>query len=72
MQSKGLAFFPHATFHFGLGVNTTSGQTHWLVELVTTLVLLGVYLFSARRLRLPLPPILASCALVLGWHVVLM
>ena len=71
VHPKSLALYPHSSTHLTFALLNISRLGGWLVELAVTSVLLGVYAFSVRRLRVPSGPIFATCALVLGWHVIL-
>jgi hypothetical protein len=72
IHPKDLALYPHSARHIGLGLSGVPSIVYWQVQLGVVLALLGFYVFTTRRLRLPMAPVLASCALVLGWHVALM
>jgi hypothetical protein len=68
---KDLAIYPHSSIHLGLGLSQVSRMTYWCLQPGVILVLLAIYLLSARRLRVAGKPVLPNCALVVGWRVVL-
>ena len=68
---KDLAIYPHSSIHLGLGLSQVSRMTYWCLQPGVILVLLAIYLLSARRLRVAGKPVLPNCALVVGWRAVL-
>jgi membrane-bound metal-dependent hydrolase YbcI (DUF457 family) len=72
IHPKDLALYPHSTIHLGWGLWSIGRSSYWYVQLAVTVVLLAAYAIGARGSRLPARSIGASCALVLGWHLVQM
>ena len=72
VHPKSLAIYPHSSIHLGLGLSDIAAKNYWFIQLAVTLVLLAIYVYGTRRLRIAPKWIVASCVLVLGWHIVLM
>lgn len=75
IHPKNIALFPHSSMHFGWNLWSYGlsplwfGATHyWWLELVVTIVLVGVYVQGARRAQFAMNLILASCTFVVGIH----
>jgi len=71
VHPKALALYPHSSIHFGFGLSAIPSIDYWLIQLAVVVSLLAVYAPSALRLKVPRNAIIASCVLVIGWHVVL-
>ena len=70
-----LSLYPHASMHVGWDLwqwgqqKSRLGPNHyWWLEAAFTVFLLAIYTASARRARLPLRIVAASCLLVCGVH----
>jgi membrane-bound metal-dependent hydrolase YbcI (DUF457 family) len=72
VHPKDLALYPHSSIHLGLGLSGIPSIDYWFIQLAAVVLLLAVYAISTRRLNVRSDAIIASCVLVLGWHVVLM
>jgi hypothetical protein len=74
IHPKNLALYPHSSVHFGWNL-WNSGATqlwfatrYWWLQLAVLLVLTAIYAQGARRMRLPLNLIIATCIVLVGLH----
>jgi len=72
VHPKPLALYPHSSVHLGLGLSSVPSMTYWFIQSAVVIALLAVYVSSRRRLGVSTRPLVASCVLILGWHVALM
>jgi hypothetical protein len=72
VHPKDIALYPHSAMHLGFGLSTVAPMTYWLIQLAVVLALLAIYVVATRRLRIAPRFVFATCALIIGWHFVLM
>jgi hypothetical protein len=75
IHPKNIALYPHSAVHLGWNLwdfgatNLWFPTRYWWVQFAVLLVLTIVYACGAKRMRLPLNLIWATCLLLFGLHV---
>ena len=72
VHPKALGLFPHASVRLSLGLGQVPRMQYWLLQLAITVVLLILYGVGARRRGVATKPIMASCAYVLAFHLLML